>query len=512
MITRDSVGSNSIYTASRWLYKIFSFEGQITRSDYLTAGLVLVPLKYFVEAIAIYLLAGRLFTPIDFLNPWLAGREYFTADAPLWFGMAWVLWAVPFLWIGVTMSVRRSNDLRWSPWMGLLIAIPIVNLVFICLWTLLPSHNIDPSNIQDSPTSAHGRPATTVQDDGDSTTEENLSLSEIYSPLRYNPLDEPPEPDLDGTKASVCGIAVGVVYILVMVVISTSGFESYGAALFFGAPILTGAVAAYVRNQPAPVSLSTTLSHSAMTLVAACCAFIMFGIEGVICVAMAVPIVVPLGLLGALLGRAIALQQYHRRYLARRGLYSCLAILPLLVPIEHYFSPQPEFEVVSQIEISAPIDVVWKNVIHFPDINTRPEWFFRLGIAYPQRAKIKGTGVGAIRYCEFTTGAFVEPITVWNEPHRLAFDVRDQPEPMFELTPYRHLHPPHLDGAFRSVRGEFRLEQLSPDRTLLQGSTWYQLDIHPLSYWTIWTDWIVHRIHLRVLEHIRQNCESSQHG
>ena len=48
---------------------------------------------------------------------------------------------------------------------------------------------------------------------------------------------------------------------------------------------------------------------------------------------------------------------------------------------------------------------------------------FKTGLAYPLRARLVGAGVGAVRHCEFTTGAFVEPITVWDAPHRLAFDV-----------------------------------------------------------------------------------------
>ena len=150
---------------------------------------------------------------------------------------------------------------------------------------------------------------------------------------------------------------------------------------------------------------------------------------------------------------------------------------------------------------------VWNKVIAFPDITGKPEWFFRLGISCPQGARITGRGVGAIRECIFTTGTFVEPITAWDEPRRLAFDVREQPAPMFELTPYRHIHPPHLDGAFRSTRGEFELVKLPGGGTRLVGRTWYTLEIYPHAYWTIWTDWIVHRIHERVLRHIKRISE-----
>ncbi len=124
------------------------------------------------------------------------------------------------------------------------------------------------------------------------------------------------------------------------------------------------------------------------------------------------------------------------------------------------------------------------------------------------RARIEGQGVGAIRYCEFTTGSFVEPITVWDAPHRLAFDVTEQPDPMVELTPYRSIRPPHLKSSFRSQRGEFRLIPQPDGRTLLQGSTWYTVGMRPQTYWTFWTDWIVHEIHMRVLWHIREVAQS----
>jgi hypothetical protein len=37
-----------------------------------------------------------------------------------------------------------------------------------------------------------------------------------------------------------------------------------------------------------------------------------------------------------------------------------------------------------------------------------------------------------------------------------------------------------------------------------RGSTWYELDLAPQAYWSIWSDLLVHRIHRRVLEHIRR--------
>lgn len=74
------------------------------------------------------------------------------------------------------------------------------------------------------------------------------------------------------------------------------------------------------------------------------------------------------------------------------------------------------------------------------------------------------------------------PITRWEPGARLSFDVRSQPPSMTELSPYRHVNAPHLEGYMVSRRGEFRLTALPGGRTRLEGSTWYTMAIFPESY------------------------------
>ena len=78
---------------------------------------------------------------------------------------------------------------------------------------------------------------------------------------------------------------------------------------------------------------------------------------------------------------------------------------------------------------------------------------------------------------------------------------------MRELSPYRAIRPPHLDGAFRARRGEFRLVALPDGRTRLEGSTWYTLELAPGGYWRLWADLLVHAIHARVLAHVKRLAE-----
>lgn len=477
---------------------LFGLVGEATQKDYIKVGVVLMLIKYLIEAVAIYAATHRVYTPIDFVNPLLSSREYFADGSVAWLGMAWILWTLPFLWIAVALSIRRASNIGISPWFGLVILIPVVNWLGMFLMSLLPGRIPLKPDVETKSEAENLHEAFRALDMEATSDSMNMSENDDIQPKSF-----------DGLVATIVGVLGGAVYLIAMVVLSVYVLGSYGSAMFFGAPIVTGAIAAFEYNRKSTKSIGMTLLHSMLTTTVACLAFLCFGIEGILCIAMAIPIMLPFGIFGALIGRAIAISAKTQHRDERRGLVGCMLVLPFLTTFESQWQSPPTFEVMTYVDIDAPPERVWHHVVDFPEITAQEEWFFALGIASPKRAFIEGSGVGAIRHCEFTTGEFVEPITIWNPPSQLAFDVTEQPEPMFELTPYRHLHPPHLDHSFRSTKGEFRLIDLGNQRTRLEGRTWYKLDIYPISYWSQWTDWIVHRIHLRVLHHIQNLAETS---
>lgn len=188
------------------------------------------------------------------------------------------------------------------------------------------------------------------------------------------------------------------------------------------------------------------------------------------------------------------------------------ALLLLLLPFSAWAETRvhtalPLREVLTSVDVAAAPERVWPHVLRFGELPAPSPFIEHSGIAYPQRAHLEGQGVGAIRYCEFSTGPFIEPITAWEPPARLAFDVRAQPPPMKEWSPYADLHPPHFDGTLESKRGEFRLIALPNGHTRLEGRTWYTLDMGPSAYWTVFTDLAIHRIHVRVLEQVKALSE-----
>jgi hypothetical protein len=192
-----------------------------------------------------------------------------------------------------------------------------------------------------------------------------------------------------------------------------------------------------------------------------------------------------------------------------RSVRSMVIAWPLLALMPWERAEQyPVRSVVSSIEIDAPPERVWPNVVGFSELPPPSEWLLKTGIACPLRAHIEGQGVGSVRYCEFSTGPFVEPITAWEPPNRLAFDVSKQPPSMREWSPYEIVYAPHTVGTMQSLHGEFRISALPNGRSRLQGTTWYRLKMSPGAYWSLFADEVVHVIHLRVLRHVQSLSEA----
>ncbi|MBS1826546.1 MAG: SRPBCC family protein [Acidobacteria bacterium] len=292
--------------------------------------------------------------------------------------------------------------------------------------------------------------------------------------------------------------------ILVVILLTAAAFllvrsGIYGWTIFALLPVAAGALGVWITS---PTSGGRAAMVGGATVLASSLLFLLIGLEGMICILMAAPLTVPLGVIGGLLAYRTMSSKA-----ASQGMMALLLLPPATLTWDVTVPPQ-EFAVQTQLEIDASPEQVWPHVIRFSELPEPEEWFFRAGLAYPKRARIEGTGAGAIRYCEFSTGPFVEPIEVWDEPHLLRFRVTANPAPMEEWSPYRQVIPKHLHGYLVSKRGQFRLTALDTGRTRLEGTTWYQHGLWPAEYWRWWSDAIIHRIHLRVLNHIRTLAET----
>jgi hypothetical protein len=448
------------------LSDLWRWEGVLDRGAFAFWGLLLAALKYNLDRL-LMLQAGVSWRPFVY---WVPGNETDqllhqpSAATGRWLML---LSALPFLWAGVVLSLRRLRSAGLPAWLVALFFVPAINVLCFIVLSLLPPR---PENRRE----AH-----------------ETILARVIPRSSWG--------------SAAMAMAATVIPSGLVAVVATEVTRTYGWTLFVSVPFMMGFYSALLCNyhEPRGLGACTMIMFGSLLLLGVLLVAVAF--EGLVCVLMALPLAMAIGFAGTVLGYVVQ-KIHHRR--ASSTLLGLLLGLPFLMGAEAATQPEPPLQAVrSSAEIDAAPDVVWRHVVSFTEIPAPTELIFRTGLAYPLRAEILGRGAGAVRHCVFTTGPFVEPITAWDEPRLLAFGVTAQPPPMEEWTPYPRIHPPHVDGYFLSRRGQFLLEPLPGGRTRLEGTTWYTHRLFPTFYWGLWSDAVVHRIHGRVLRHVKRLAE-----
>lgn len=438
----------------------------VTRSTYAKTGFSLMLLKYAIDLFIARVLFDRHWSPLKYLI-WPDGETVLLTQlgpGDRQFGLIMLAMSLPFIIIGTLMTYRRLKSAGLPPGLLVLFFFPVINLFFIALLCLAPEKH------QNHPEASPDLPAS-------------------------------PKP---GFHFLLAATFLSSFITVLTVWLGAQLLANYGFGLFVGAPFAHGffSVIIYGWKNPQPLGRCLSIGFQA-SLLAFLCLFII-GLEGAICLIMFLPLGLILAFLGSCFGYLVQARPWMQRSFPALLLVQ-LTGLPLLMGMETALEPEPILRRVdSSVLVLAEQDIVWDVVVAFPPIpDTSLPWYFRTGVAYPLKAEIEGEGVGAIRKCVFSTGPFVEPITHWEKPLRLAFDVKSQPCPMHEMSPYK-IHPPHLDNYLRSQKGEFRLVDIGDGMTRLEATTWYSNRMWPQEYWGLWSDAIIHQVHLRVLNHIRK--------
>lgn len=457
---------------------LLSWRGTIGRGPYVIVGVVLFAIKHNLDRFV----ASYFFNhPWSVFNYWIFDEHSHLDKIPegrLKFYATMVSLAIPFIYIGVVLTLKRLRAIGLPLWMVGFFFVPFLNLFFFLLLSVLPSR------------------------DAEARAGDSFIARLTHTVGRVIP-DSSWGSAAFGVLVTV-PLAIGSLYVSVYVM------KDYGWGLFVGLPFFLGLISVLLYGFHAPRSLGMCLLVAMLSVTFVCAALFAFAVEGLICLIMAAPLGLILSLFGGFIGFII---QRRPTYSAESfRVFSLLVIaLPLFMYLEHTAQREPALVRVStEVEISAPPEIVWQHLIAFAELPPPEERLFKTGIAYPIRAEIKGHGVGAIRHCIFSTGAFVEPIEVWDEPRLLKFGVTSQPPVMNEASLYTDLRPPHLENYLHSRKGQFLLTRLPDGRTRLEGTTWYENDFWPGIYWNRWSDYIIHRIHLRVLEHIKRLAEKEQ--
>jgi hypothetical protein len=385
-----------------------------------------------------------------------------------------VAMALPFVWTGIVLTLRRLRSVKLGFGWVLLFFVPFANLLLFFLLSIVPSRG-------------------GLEQTCDSKDRVGIKFNKII-------------------PASKWGSAIAAVFAVTLLAVagtafSTSFLQSYGLGLFVGMPFCMGMISVLIYGYHQPRTFGQSMMVCFCSVVVAGAALLLVAFEGLICILMAAPLALVLAGFGGAIAHGILRTVWWKQDSDKLICVAILAI-PSLIGTERLSAPEaPLLCVRTAVDVNAPVQTVWRHVVSFTELPPARGWLFHVGIAYPIRAEIQGHGVGAVRKCEFSTGPFIEPIEVWDEPRLLKFSVTDNPAPLEEWTPYQHIEPPHLKGFLVSQEGQFLLTKNKDGTTHLEGTTWYRHHMWPASYWQIWSDFIIHRIHQRVLDHVKNLAE-----
>jgi len=426
-------------------------------SQYLAAFLVL---KMFGRTLSLEQKLVHVFiVPLRYLGQ-MGGAVLFTPTP--WLVTAAFLLQVVTAWALAALAIRRARDAAINEWWAAAAILPPLQPLLVLILSRLPSR-AGPSS--PSPATSDARARITVE--------------------------------------AFQGACAGVGLTILAVATSTLVFGVYGSGLFVVSPLIIGAVTAYIGNRRSDIGGRATWALVKSAAVLAGLALLALALEGLICILVIAPLWLLISAIGGLIGRAIA-RATHR---PPRSTSAALVVIPLVYALEAIFPASVSFENQVSIDIKAPPAAVWRSITAMGHIEEPPGLLFRLGLAHPLSGRLVGEGVGAERHGEFSTGIAVERITEWIPNHRLGFVVLNDVPTVRELSPYHHVHAPHVVGYFATTLASFELEDRGAHMTRLTLRSTHVLRLEPTLYWLPLVNWVVEENKARVLRHIRVLAE-----
>jgi hypothetical protein len=330
---------------------------EMRRLPYILWTAVFLAAAYLLLRLVLIFTSGvseRFPGPWQFLDP--LGMIFGTGKRFYWTLLIHVALTIIFVLTGIW----RARDAGWRPWIGALMVFPVVRLFVFTALAIVPGRAY--------------------------RGERELSRSPFLD--RVLPRSK--------RGSAVAAILISIALMLPLCLLNVRWLEDYGLALFIGLPFLLGATSAFLHGYHHKRTLGSSLAVAALAMSFALLMIFLVAMEGVVCLLMAVPVAYPVVLAGALVGHALS-QGTH-------GHVRAMVLVILMVPglmasetLDH--QAPPLYSVTTSVLVHAPAQRIWDSMIAFSRIDEPKELLFNAGIAYPTEARIKGTGVGAVRYC-----------------------------------------------------------------------------------------------------------------
>jgi len=308
-------------------------------------------------------------------------------------------------------------------------------------------------------------------------------------------------------RAVLFGVAVGFAYGLsarfVLDHVFGATFLIMSAGFIIGVPLAIGYLT--VVNVRTP---SRVYAFFAPWLTCALCiaATLVFGLEGVICVVFASPIMLLSSSLGGLAARD--------RRTRSTGAFVALLVLPPTVAGVETVIPLSNRVVTSiaEIIVDAPTTVVWPLVVSVDTIRAAergPALFTSIGFPAPIAATLDRPGVGGIRTASFERGVrFHEVVTHWEPERRLSFSIDVTAVPPGALDDHVTIGGPFFDV----LDGTYELIALDSSRTLVRLTSTHRVSTHFNPYAAWWAQRVMSSIQANILGVLRTRAMSGASG
>jgi hypothetical protein len=308
------------------------------------------------------------------------------------------------------------------------------------------------------------------------------------------------------------GVGLAIVYGLITRTVLNEILNGTGAlsVAFFG---LTPLGLGFLTVMIAPKELRTSTRYIFTAPWVACIACMLIvaivAWEFVFCIVLAMPLLLGLSSVG---GGAAALVWLIARNSnkSRLGALAVMLALPYLsASVERSFPAQEWIRPIeSQIEISAPPDIVWANITNLAEIqpSERPVSFYHLiGLPRPVVARMACQQVGCIRRGDWENG--------------LAFDgtiTRIEPERSYWVSLEADTSRVHVTwaplgsiggAAFDMVDDGYVIEPLAGGRSILHLYSTYRVSTRINPYASLWLDLIMRDIQGSILSVEKARCE-----
>ena len=230
-------------------------------------------------------------------------------------------------------------------------------------------------------------------------------------------------------------------------------------------------------------------------------------LEAVFCLVVALPVLIPMTLLGSLI----------MKYFLDRGdgrlQVTCLVLLPyLLAPVEEFWHRPPEIVTVENVvHVRATPEQVWQQIASVPAIprDALPsKVIYLLKFPRPIAATLEQTPTGLRRRATFERGVcFFENVTTWEPARKLAFSIRADPAFIPHTAFDQHII---VGGRFFDVLdGAYEIEPLADGGGCnLHLNSRHRLGTVFNFYASLWSRWVMHEIQDSILSVIVRRAEA----